>query len=371
MERRLKRADLIVLYTCGLTQLDGQISVDLMKKLESERKHDSEFLVWGCLPRIDPQLVARTHNGPILGRRDTHRLEEMIGSKVRYHDVTANHLFSESEDSKQIRSKYEPDPFTYLLEEINYEIRQSVASVTAEGIFYIMTGRGCLGDCSFCSDLCSCGRLESKPIEKVIAEFKQGLDQGYKRFFLVTTDLGVYGKDIGQDLSILLQKLIREQGDYRLLLPNVNPRSLSDMIGNLKSILRSGRIGLLGVPVQSGSERILKAMGRKHTAREFEESITAINAEFPDTTIWTQIMVGFPGETEEDFDATLNLLDKVAVDYVQVFRFSRRPTTRASYFENQVPESISLDRYRRALVEAIYKELSRRTLRFRALMPFS
>jgi threonylcarbamoyladenosine tRNA methylthiotransferase MtaB len=252
-----------------------------------------------------------------------------------------------------------------LLEEMNYRIRQNIASITNEDIFYIMTGRGCLGNCSYCSDLYSCGRLESKPIENVTAEFKQGLNQGYRRFFLVTTDLGVYGKDIGQDLSILLQQLTQEQGDYELLLPNVNPRSLSDMIEDFKVFLRSGKIGLLGVPVQSGSERILEAMGRKHTAQEFKESIRAINVEFPDTTIWTQIMVGFPGETEEDFDATLNLLDEVALDYIQVFRFSRRPTTRASYFENQVSESISVDRYRRALAKAIYKELSSWILRFR------
>jgi len=350
-------ADLLILYACGLTQLDAQVSIDVLEQLQNKRRARSEFLVWGCLPKIDPELVAKTHKGPSFGRREIHKLEELVGSKVKYDEITVNSLFPESENLRRIRSNYEPDRFTYLLEEINHQIRQETASIVAPDIFYIMVARGCLGNCSYCSDLRSCGRLESKSIEKVASELKQGLAQGFRRFLLVTTDLGVYGKDYGYDLSHLLRELTRNQEDYELLLPNVNPQSLNEMFEDLKGVLKLGKIGLLGVPVQSGSDRILDAMGRKYSVEDFEECISAIKRDFPKVVVWTQLMVGFPGETEEDFGATMKLLDEIGLDYVQVFRFSRRPTTPASYFTNQVPEPVSLNRYQKLLAKAIYKAL--------------
>jgi len=350
------RVDLVILFTCGLTERDAQVSLEVLKELKSRKRPDAQFLVWGCLPKIDPRLIAEAHDGPSLGRREIRKLEEMIGAKVKYDDVqcAVNHLFPAV--SREIRAKY--DPLTYMIEELNRRIW--TAHAYTDDVFYLLIGKGCLGNCSYCSDLHSCGRLQSKPIERVVAEFKQGLERGFKRFFLVSTDEGAYGRDLRYNLSDLLTQLTDEDGDYQLMLPQVEPHYLKEMTGDLAKPIGSGKIGLLGVSAQSGSNRILKAMGRKYTVEELEESITAMRKEFPKLLFSTQLMVGFPGETEEDFDATMTLLDEVAFDYVQVFRFSRRPTTRASYFANQVPESVSINRHRRLLVKAIYKQLSRK-----------
>jgi len=358
-----KQADLTIMYACGLTELDGQISLDILKDLENRKKPNADLLVWGCLPKIDPKLVAKTHNGPTFGRREIHKLEEMIQAKVKYDEVTANHLFPESEDVQRLKAKHKPDDLTHLIEEVNYRIRSKVASVTEPEIFHIMVARGCLGHCAYCSDLHSCGRAGSKRVERVVAEFKRGLEQGFKRFHLMATDLGAYGRDLGYNLSHLLKKLTSEKGDYRLLLPNVNPSFLKEMLEDDLAVFRSGRISLLGAPVESGSNRILEAMGRKYTIEEFSKCIAAVNEEFPEILVWTQLMVGFPGETEDDFEATLRLLDEVSFDYIQVFRFSARPTTPASFFKDQVSQTVSLNRYQRLLAKAIHKELTRMTHR--------
>jgi MiaB/RimO family radical SAM methylthiotransferase len=355
VEDKPEQADLVILFACGLTQIDAQVSLEILRELKSKKRPAARLLVWGCLPKIDPKSIAEVHEGPSLGRREIRRLEDMIGAKIKYDDAqcTVNHLFPAA--SREIRAKY--DPLTHLIEDLNRRIWTAYAYASSD-VFYIMTAKGCLGNCTYCSDLHSCGRLQSKPIDRVVAELKQGLERGFRRFHLISTDLGAYGRDLGYTLCDLLTQLTNEKEEYQLLVDQVEPYFLNEMVGDLAKFIGSGKIGLLGVSAQSGSNRMLKAMRRKYTAEEFERCITTIKKESPKVLVSTQLMVGFPGETEEDFEATMTLLDKVALDYVQVFRFSPRPTTPASFLGNQVPESVSINRYRRLLVKAIYKQLS-------------
>jgi MiaB/RimO family radical SAM methylthiotransferase len=355
VEDKPEQADLVIFFACGLTQIDADVGLEILKELRSKKRPDAQLLVWGCLPKIDPKLIAQVHEGPSMGRREIRRLEEMIGAKVKYDNpqCTVNHLFPAV--SREIRAKY--DRLTYMIEELNRHIWIDYA-YSGSDVFYIMTAKGCLGNCTYCSDLHSCGRLQSKPLERVVAEFKQGLERGFKRFHLVSTDLGAYGRDLGYTLGDLLAQLTDEKGDYQLLVDQVEPHFLREMIGDLSKPFRLGKIGQLGVSVQTGSNRVLKAMRRKYTVEEFKECVAAVKKESPKIVVSTQLMVGFPGETEEDFEATMTLLDETALDYIQVFRFSRRPVTPASFFGNQVPESVSVNRYRRLLVKAIHKQLS-------------
>jgi len=358
LQRSPEQAGLVILYACGLTELDAEISFEVLRDLRNRIRHDSQFVVWGCLPNIEPRLIAEVHDGPTFGRREIHKLEDMIGAKVGYDEAIANHLFPESEEIRGVRARCDPDPLTFLIEEISHAVRSRVFSVTDPDIFHILVGRGCLGNCAYCSDLHACGRLESKPVERIAAEFKLGLERGFARFHLIATDLGAYGRDLGGNLTLLLDELTREEGSYKLLLPNVNPHFLREMSQDFVSILKSGKIGLLGTPVQSGSNRILKAMRRKYTVEDFKESIAPF-IDFPQILLSTQVMVGFPGETREDFGATMRLLDETDFDYVQVFKFSARPVTAASCFDKRVPEDESVIRYQKLMVKAIHNELTK------------
>ncbi len=351
-----READVVLVYACGLTEEDAQLSVEIIRDLKSKSREDADFIVWGCLPHIDPLLLRKVHKGLSFGRNSVHILEKFIDAKVKYDEVAVNYLFPV--DPRRGKRRKVRD-LTSFLEWLNYRLRTKFAPIVGSKIYYIMTSRGCLGNCTFCSDKRSCGRIRSKPKERIIEEFKQGLLKGYKVFNFVATDLGAYGRDRGYGLDDLLNELLTIDGDYKLILGNVNPYHLKEMFDGLKEVFKTEKVALLGSSVQSGSNRLLKLMGRKYTIEEFKECITEVKMLSPKTLLWTQIMVGFPAETEEDFRKTLKLLDEVRFDFVQVFKFSKRPTIPASKMGN-LPSRIVEKRYRRLLVKAVKNEFLRK-----------
>ncbi len=351
-------ADVIFFYACGLTEKDARISLDVIRELKGEKREEAELIVWGCLPHIDPRALRKVYKGPVYSRSNIGLIGEVIDSRVDYSEVYVNHLYPV--DPRRRKTQENMSRATSFLEWLNYRLRSRFAPIVSSEMFYIMTGRGCLGNCTFCSDLRACGRIRSKPKEQVVREFKEGLRKGYKVFNLVATDLGAYGRDLGYRLDDLLREIIKLDGDYKLVLGNVNPYHLNEMYDNLLEVFNSGRVALLGSSVQSGSNRLLKLMGRRYTVEEFKKCIKGIKHFSPRTLFWTQIMVGFPSETEEDFKQTLELLDEVKFDFIQVFKFSTRPTIPAARFSGQVPQEVVEKRYRRILMKAILNEFSRK-----------
>ncbi|RLE73077.1 MAG: hypothetical protein DRJ37_01315 [Thermoprotei archaeon] len=355
-------ADVVLVYACGLTQEDAQLSAEIIKDIKSKSRKDADFIVWGCLPHIDPLTLRKVHKGMSFGRSNVHILEKFIDAKVRYEDVTVNYLFPV--DLRRGGRRKVRD-LTSFLEWLNYRLRSRFAPIADGKIYYIMTSRGCLGNCTFCSDKRSCGMIRSKPKERIVEEFKKGLEKGYKVFNLVATDLGAYGRDRGYRLDDLLREITAIEGDYKLILGNVNPYHLKEMFDGLEDIFKSGKVGLLGSSAQTGSNRLLKLMGRRYTVEEFKECITAVKSLTPKTLLWTQIMAGFPAETEEDFRETLKLLDEIKFDFVQVFKFSERPTVPASRLWGSLPREVVEKRYRRLLIKAIQNEILRKIERMR------
>jgi len=178
------------------------------------------------------------------------------------------------------------------------------------------------------------------------------LQQGYNRFSLVATDLGAYGLDMSCTLSDLLEKMIKIDGkrNYKIILNQVNAYYLKKNFSDLEPNFASGKIEKLCCPVQSGSNRILKLMGRMHTAEEWREYMIKTNTKFPHIRLGTQFMVGFPTETEEDFRATLKLLDyPLVLDFIYIFRFSKRPDVPAARIQGQMPETVKELRYKKLL----------------------
>jgi tRNA A37 methylthiotransferase MiaB len=186
-------------------------------------------------------------------------------------------------------------------------------------------------------------------MEKIVNEFKLGLQKGYNRFFLVAPDLGSYGIDIGYNIVDLLQKLVElNESEYQIILNQINPVDLIRLLPGLEKILSSGKIEALGCQVESGSDRILELMGRDYRASDWKNSILRINKKFPLVRISTHVMIGFPTETEEDFEATMKLLDfPIFIDWVGFFLFSPRPTVYASRLSGQVPQKVKDERFKK------------------------
>lgn len=206
--------------------------------------------------------------------------------------------------------------------------------------YFLVVGEGCMGNCSFCAIKKAKGNLVSKPLEEVLKDFREGLAAGHKRFIITGDDTGAYGKDLGTDFPTLIDKLLKVEGDYILNIYHLEPNWLFKYIDHLKGTLNSSKIDAIFAPIQSGSNRILKAMRRPYKVEDYIHCIKQLRQEAPNLKIWNQFIIGFPGETEEDFEASMKVLDEVSFNLVQAFAYSDRPGTKASKMDHHVPEAI-------------------------------
>ena len=211
--------------------------------------------------------------------------------------------------------------------------------------FFMKVSTGCLSSCSYCGVRYSRGRLRSKPVYRITEEFKEGLKKNFRKFTLIGTDLGAYGRDQGTNLVYLLKALFENEGDYKLRLPNINPKFLIEMIPELRELFRSGKIEVIGAGVQSGSNRLLRLMNRGYRIEDYKEAMSILKTEFPALRIRTNIIVGFPTETEEDFQETLGLLNEVNFTFADIHRYSPRSKTKAETMPEQIPQEVIEDRF--------------------------
>jgi tRNA-2-methylthio-N6-dimethylallyladenosine synthase len=184
-------------------------------------------------------------------------------------------------------------------------------------------------------------------IEDVVADARAGLCEGHREILLLATDLGAYGRDRGTTLPALLHELVGMPGDFSLGLRNVQPRHLFDMMPALQDVLRTGRIGVVLSGALSGSNRILGLMKRGYRIEEFRKAVEAIKRASPCTRITTQIIVGFPGETDEDFEESIRLVRDGTVDAFVPYAFEASPGTEAAGMSDPVPQHVVTRRYRR------------------------
>lgn len=219
--------------------------------------------------------------------------------------------------------------------------------------FCIKVSSGCPNRCAFCAVKISRGELKSKPIDRIVEEFKEGLAKGYKEFSLLGTDVGAYGRDRGVTLVDLLRELLKIEGDYTIKLRNIQPKFLIKMMPEFREVLRSGKISYLSTAAESGNNRILGLMRRGYKIENYKETILSLKREFPKLQIRTQIMVGFPSETEQEFEDSLRLLDEIDFDFVEVYQFQPRPGTEAAAMKDQVPQKISRRRYHKAYMKVL------------------
>ncbi|WP_243680956.1 MiaB/RimO family radical SAM methylthiotransferase [Vulcanisaeta souniana] len=209
---------------------------------------------------------------------------------------------------------------------------------------------GCLGNCSFCVTKIGrmgFGKVRSYDKHDLINAIKRAVNSGAREVYLTGQEISAYGRDKGYDLVDLLEELLREiDGRFMVRLGMMEPPlELSRILDGLLDIVKSDwRVyRFFHIPVQSGSDRILTLMKRKYSASFFRDIVTRIRRVFPDATIVTDVIVGFPGETDDDFWASVRLIEELGIDKVNLARYSRRPFTEAAYME-QVPEQVKKER---------------------------
>lgn len=197
--------------------------------------------------------------------------------------------------------------------------------------------QGCAGRCTYCITRVARGRVKSYPVEDLVALICRNVERGAKEIKLTGQDTGAYGIDSGTNLARLLRSVDAIPGDFRVRVGMADPLTVLPIVDDLVDAYASEKVfKFLHLPVQSGDDAILAAMRREYTVRDFEEVVAAFRRAFPEVTLSTDVIVGFPGETEERFERTMDLVRRVRPDIVNVTRFSARPGTPAASMSDQI-----------------------------------
>lgn len=358
-----RKADLILVSTCGFNQRAERKSLRLLSIADRKRKTDSQFVILGCLAGVNEDILNEKFRAIVIAPNASEKLDDVTNAKVKLSDVSDVNLIkpviSESQKSfsiiERIVSEYETSSI-FLNRIIGHLKPKKIERIRAQAYedgFTIRISDGCLGKCSYCAIKYAVGPLRSKPINAIIAEFDAGLVSVHQNIFLMGTDLGAYGQDMGTNITVLLKNLLTREGKYILHLPEFHPKWFIQYSKELIDIFVSAedKIGSTILPFQSGSERILELMRREHTAAKAKECILSLKKALPGIQIFTHALVGFPGESERDFDDTIRFLHDVPFDEVAVYMYEARPNIKAEKLPDKVPEATKRARARRLLKE--------------------
>ncbi|MBI5001383.1 MAG: tRNA (N(6)-L-threonylcarbamoyladenosine(37)-C(2))-methylthiotransferase [Euryarchaeota archaeon] len=206
---------------------------------------------------------------------------------------------------------------------------------------------GCLGSCTYCITRLARGGLASRPIEAITRDIKALAARGACEIDLASQDSAIFGKDIGSSLPSLMSKTSSIEGDFVVRIGMMNPEGVLPILGDIISAYKDDKMfKFLHLPVQSGSDRVLKAMGRRYSVGNALTIVAEFRKAFPGITISTDVIVGFPGETGRDHALTIKALEKMSPDIVNVTRFSARPGTPAAAMPGAVHGRIAKARSR-------------------------
>ncbi len=320
----LGSADTIIVNTCAVREEAERNELKLLKRL-SEEYPGKRLIVTGCLTKVRPATIKDVApNAVLVSSHGAELIDEVVNGNADVH-------------------VYEDRPAKYLP---NYYPE-------LHGHRYVVPIQvGCLGNCSFCVTKIGrmgFGRVKSYDIDDIVNAIANAVSKGAREIYLTGgQEISAYGRDRGgYDLADLLEKILSKvDGRFMIRLGMMEPLELSRIIDKLLDIVRSDwRVyRFFHVPVQSGSDRVLMLMRRKYSVDLFRDIVMRIRRVFPDATIATDIIVGFPGgETDEDFWASVKLIEELGIDKVNLARYSRRPFTEAAYME-QVPEQVKKER---------------------------
>ena len=320
-----QESDLNVIVTCSVKDATAAKMVHRIKESKSK-----PLVVAGCLPKAEQKTVEKfAENASLLGPNSIGKTLQVIESAL---------------DGQKMIALEDTDISKVGLPKIRLN--------SAIGIVEIASG--CMSECTFCQTKLAKGALTSYRIGDIVRQVQTEISDGCNEVWLTSTDNGCYGLDIGSDLPELIRAVSEIDQKFFIRVGMMNPMYMPKIRdGLLKSFESSKVFKFLHVPVQSGSNQVLNDMKRGHTEQTFRDITQQFRKKFDKFTISTDIIVGFPTETEEDFEQTLKLLEETKPDIVNLSRYSQRPGTDAAEM-NQI-DVIEVKRRSKIAYELINK----------------
>lgn len=327
----LEEADMVIVNTCAVTESTERKILRRLRQLEGNR-----LVIAGCLAAALPDSIRG-----ISCRRSLGVLRESEAAII-------SELFEDSSALPQEVSHSSPPPSSAPLLSQPSLHATPASSIMAQNLIGIVNvAEGCNGSCSYCIVRKARGRLQSRLPQEIIEEIRSLVAGGTAEVQLAAQDTAAYGQDLGADLAGLLKSAVLIPGNFRLRIGMMNLNNILPLQEDLIGAFKSPKIyKFLHIPVQSGCDDILQRMGRDYRAEDFMAIVDAFRGQYEDITIITDIIAGFPGETENEFNETLRLIERLQPDKVNVTRFSPRPGTQAGELYD-MPERIKKDRSRR------------------------
>lgn len=333
-----EEADVYVINTCSVTSIGDRKSRQMVRKIR--RKHPQAVIaVVGCYAQIAPEIFeAMGDIDVIVGAQNRSKIVEYV-EQAQKKEKTINAV-------KDIMSVTE---FENLYVDAEGETKTRA---------FIKVQEGCDNYCTFCIIPFARGKLKSRKQKDAVEEIRRLVAKGYREIVLTGIHLGNYGRDLhdGTSLATLVEELLRIPNLLRIRMGSIESVELSDDLINLiKDEPRVCRH--LHLPIQSGSDAVLRRMNRHYRLPEYKKLISELREKIPGLALTTDLIVGFPGETEENFMETLETLRELRFSAIHVFPYSQRTGTPAAVFPNQVPGDIKKDRVHR--VQELEKEISK------------
>jgi tRNA-2-methylthio-N6-dimethylallyladenosine synthase len=337
---RAEDADLIMVNTCAIREHAEKRALSLVGQYKhlKAKKSDLIIVMCGCMVVQDHRREEIKHRYPyvdiLFGTSSIHRFPELLWEKM-----------------KQGKRILRPDEAVYEVAEGIPICRRSTYRAWVSVMY------GCNNFCSYCIVPYVRGRERSRKKEEVIAEVRGLVAEGYRDITLLGQNVNSYGKDSGfdYDFADLLRELDQIEGDYWLHFMTSHPkdasRKLIDVMAEAKHVAKHFHL-----PMQSGSDRVLKAMNRRYDFEKYVGILDYIREKMPDAVITSDMIVGFPGETEEEFEETLAALKRARFDMIYSFIYSPRKGTPAAELPDQIPSSVQKERFDRLL--AVQNEIS-------------
>ncbi|MBT1072269.1 30S ribosomal protein S12 methylthiotransferase RimO [Pelotalea chapellei] len=327
-----KEADVIIVNTCSFIKEAKQESIDAILDL-AERKHDGHchtLIVSGCLPqRYQDELAKELPEVDIfIGTGDYPRIAEILAEKAG--------------TTEQLRYIGDPD---YVYDENLPRLNSSPGWYS-----FLKIGEGCSNCCSYCIIPKLRGAYRSRPVEALVAEAEKLAARGVKELNIISQDITRYGSDMGDGttLETLLRRLVTIEGIQWIRLLYAYPDGISD---SLIALIRDEPkiCKYLDIPIQHISDPVLQRMKRRSSEQQIRDLIAKLRHEIPSISLRTSLIVGFPGETAEDFSTLMHFVEQAQFDRLGVFCYSREEGTPAADMAEQVSERIKRERYRKLM----------------------
>ena len=325
-------ADVAIFNTCAVKGPTENRMIEILKRIPPDKK----VVVAGCLPMINlERLRKEVRFDAVVGPAAGERIVEIVDRVVKGEKITAL------------------DGMLHAKPSLKLPHQQINPVVSAIPINY-----GCLGKCAYCCVVFARGHLRSYSIQEIVERVKRDLTVGVREFWLTSQDVACYGRDLGVNLAELLNAVCAVEGKFKVRVGMMTPNIVLGILDDLIQAFQNEKIfKFLHLPVQSGDNEVLKSMHRFYSVEDFKHIIKAFRRGLPELTVATDVICGFPSESREAFEKSLQLLEEVKPDVVNVSKFFARPRTAAARMQKDFVSQVEIKR-RTNIVARLAKKMA-------------